>query len=102
MTPAQLDAIQNRLDKGLASAVDAHSLMQEVRRLTLAVDAERAAVLDYLDFRMEMSYYNDAIREMLSIRGIIERGEHLTRPFPDEPPDTDDLGTDDGEAHGGS
>lgn len=33
MTPAQLDAIQNRLDKGLASAVDAHELMQEVRRL---------------------------------------------------------------------
>lgn len=48
---------------------------------------ERAAVLAYLDFRIEMSYYNDAIKEMVSIRGVIERGEHLTRPFPDEPHD---------------
>lgn len=101
MTSAQLDAIQNRLDKGMSSSVDAHDLMQEVRRLTLAVDAERAAVLDYLDFRMEMSYYNDAIREMRSIRGVVGRGEHLNRPFPDEPPDADDLGNDE-EAHGGT
>lgn len=33
MTAAQLDAIQNRLDRGVTSSVDTHDLMQEVRRL---------------------------------------------------------------------
>ena len=33
MTSAQLDAIQNRLDRGVTSSVDTYDLLQEVRRL---------------------------------------------------------------------
>lgn len=73
------------------------ALAREVRsRLPVAADAlaEREAVVDYLSFRIEMSYYGAAIKEMLSVRDVVERGAHLVRPWPDEPPDyeqDDDL-----------
>ncbi len=34
MTPARLEEIQNRIDKGVASLLEASDLMSEVRRLT--------------------------------------------------------------------
>lgn len=73
------------------------ALVREVRsRLPVTADAltEREAVVDYLSFRIEMSHYGAAIKEMLSVRDIVERGAHLVRPWPDEPPDyewDDDL-----------
>jgi len=53
MTPAQLDALQNRLDRGVTSSVDAHDLMQEVRRLHFdaALDTLREEAAEARDLR---------------------------------------------------
>ena len=51
MTAAQLDAIQNRLDRGVTSSVDTHDLLQEVRRLhyDLALDTLREEATEARD-----------------------------------------------------
>jgi hypothetical protein len=41
-------------------------------------EEERAAVLDYLAYRIEMSHYSDAIKEFISARDEISEGVHLT------------------------
>ena len=41
-------------------------------------DKERAAVLDYLAYRIEMSHYADAIKEFINARNEISEGVHLT------------------------
>jgi hypothetical protein len=41
-------------------------------------EQERAAVLDYLAYRIEMSHYADAIKEFINARHEISEGVHLT------------------------
>ena len=41
-------------------------------------EEERAAVLDYLAYRIEMSHYADAIKEFINARYEISEGVHLT------------------------
>lgn len=41
-------------------------------------EEERAAVLDYLAYRIEMSHYSDAIKEFINARNEISEGVHLT------------------------
>ena len=41
-------------------------------------EEERAAVLDYLAYRIEMSHYADAIKEFINARHEISEGVHLT------------------------
>jgi hypothetical protein len=58
--------------------IDLAALIEEVERLRAEADRERAGVLDYLAYRIEMSHYGDAIKEFVNARHEIREGAHLT------------------------
>ena len=53
---------------------EAGALVAGIERLR----GERASVLDYLAYRIEMSHYGDAIKEFVNARDEIAEGVHLT------------------------
>ena len=61
-------------------------LRAEVERLTAEVDKERAAVMDYLTWRAEMTHYNDAAREFINARDEVGDGVHHTIDYEEELP----------------
>lgn len=61
--------------------IDLALLVEEVERLRAGAAegcTERARVLDYLSYRIEMSHYADAIREFINARDEISDGVHHT------------------------
>jgi hypothetical protein len=58
-----------------------HDLSDEVDRLRADADRERAVVLDYLAYRIEMSHYADAIKELMNARDEIAEGIHHTLDY---------------------
>ena len=72
-----LRCLQRAADNSYAWSVtpaEAGALVAEIERLR----GERAAVLDYLAYRIEMSHYGDAIKEFVNARDEIAEGVHLT------------------------
>jgi len=57
---------------------DLDALVAEVERLRAEAERERASVLDYLAYRIEISHYGDAIKEFVNARDEIAEGVHLT------------------------
>ena len=57
---------------------DFDALVAEVERLRAEAERERASVLDYLAYRIEISHYGDAIKEFVNARDEIAEGVHLT------------------------
>ncbi len=72
-----LSCLKRAADNSYAWSVtpaEAGALVAEIERLR----AERASVLDYLAYRIEMSHYGDAIKEFVNARDEIAEGVHLT------------------------
>jgi hypothetical protein len=67
----------------LAALLDAE---RENTALRAELGKERAAVVDYLTWRAEMTHYNDAAREFVNAAQEVSDGVHHTIDYDEEEP----------------
>jgi hypothetical protein len=73
--PADLAALVAEVERLRAQVADYRVMIDG---LEAAAHEERAAVLNYLTYRIEMSHYSDAIREFINAREEVSEGVHRT------------------------